>query len=114
MKPLHPELATGRWRTLTLVEQMANVGSEVERALHWAAKGRPEYSLGALERGLELLELTIGDPQNRRRLKELTRAREALLDYFLGENSFGSTPASWQRYFGAFGVATALRRTHSC
>ena len=28
----HPSLATGRWQTLTLIEQLGNVGSEVERA----------------------------------------------------------------------------------
>ncbi len=37
--PHHPGLAAGRWFELTLVEQLANVGSEIERALNWAAKG---------------------------------------------------------------------------
>ncbi|MCZ7663098.1 MAG: hypothetical protein M5U22_09295 [Thermoleophilia bacterium] len=110
MSVQHPELAAGRWRDFTLLEQLANVGSEVERALNWAAKCNPDYSQKALERALELLELTIGDPRHRHRLKELTRLREVLLDYFLGENRFGSTARSWHGYFHAFGVAAALRR----
>ena len=114
MSPLHPDLAAGRWQTLHLVEQLANVGSEVERALNWAAKGNPEYSLSALERGLELLDLTIGDPRHRKRLKELTRLREVLLDYFLGENRFGSTAASWRSYFHAYGLAVAIKRQRTC
>ena len=44
MSPQHPDLATGRWQTFPLVEQLANVGSEVERAMNRAAKGNPDYS----------------------------------------------------------------------
>jgi len=108
--PQHRELADGRWQTFSLVEQLANVGSEVERALSWAAKGNADYSERALGRALELLSLTIDDPRHRQRLKELTRLREALHDYFHGENEFGSTPSRWHRYFHAFGMAAALRR----
>jgi hypothetical protein len=108
--PIHRELAAGRWHSLSLLEQLANTGSEVERALSWAAKGNAEYSSLALDRALELLDLTIGDPKNRRRLKEITRLREALLDYFLGSNEFGSSPASWHAYFHSYGMGVALRR----
>ena len=108
--PQHAELAAGRWQTFPLVEQLANVGSEVERALSWADKGNPSLSEKALGRALELLGLTIEDPRHLHRLKELTRLREALLDFFLGDNEFGSTPASWHGYFHAFGMAAALRR----
>ena len=109
MSSQHPELAAGRWRSFSLVEQLANVGSEVERALAWAAKGNADYSRLALERGLELLDLTIADPRHRRRLKELTRLREVLLDYFVGENQLGSTDSSWRSYFQAYGLAAALK-----
>jgi hypothetical protein len=110
MSPQHRELAAGRWQSFSLVEQLANVGSEIERALTWAAKNNPEYSRMALERGLELLDLTIADPRHRHRLKELTRLREVLLDYFGGENQFGSTESSWRSYFHAYGLAVALRK----
>jgi hypothetical protein len=110
VSPLHPELARGRWQAFPLVEQLANVGSEVERALDWAARGNPEYSNRALERGLELLELTIADPRHRHRLKELTRLREVLLDYFAGENEFGSSQRSWRRYFQPYSMAVAIER----
>ena len=113
MSTSHPDLAEGRWQTLSLVEQLANVGSEIERALNWSRKGRSDYSDKAFARGLELLGLTIVDPGNLGRpghLRELTRLREVLLDYFLGSNEFGSTEASWRSYFGAFGMAAALQR----
>lgn len=108
--PHHPGLAGGRWFELTLVEQLANVGSEIERALNWANKGNRALSLRAFERGLELLELTMADPRHRQRLKEPARVREALLDYFLGENQYGSTEESWRRYFYQFALAAAIRK----
>jgi hypothetical protein len=106
----HPTLAAGRWSQLSLVEQLANVGSEVERALTWLGKKSPEYSRLALLRALELLGLTIADPRHRHRLKELTRLREALLDHFLGVNAYGSTEKAWRAYFYAFGHAASLKR----
>ncbi len=105
MSAQHPSLAAGRWYGFALVEQLAHVGSEVERALRWRSKGNEELSRRALERGLELLALTIADPKHRGRLRELTRLREVLLDYFLDENRYGSTEASWHRYFHSFALA---------
>lgn len=110
MSPQHRELAAGRWQSSSLLEQLANVGSEVERALTWAAKNNPEYSRMALERGLELLDLTIADPRHRHRLRELTRLRGVLLDYFLGENQYGSAESSCRSYFCSYGLAVALKK----
>ncbi len=106
----HQELAAGRWFELSLVTQLANIGSEVERALKWAERGNEQLSRGALERGLELIDLTLSDPRHRHRLKEIARAREALLDHFWGENVYGSTAEDWRRYYYQFGVAAALER----
>lgn len=109
MTAVHRELAAGRWFELSLVEQMANVGSEIERTISW--RGRNERnSTTAFDRGLELLDLTLADPRHRRRLRELARLREALADYFVFENRYGSTDESWRRYFHAFTYAAALRR----
>jgi hypothetical protein len=110
MTALHTGLTDAKWQTFSLVEQLANIGSEVERAITWSSKGQDEHCSKAIDRGLELLSLTIADPRHRGRLKELTRLREALLDYFLGPNEFGSSDALWRRYFHAFGMAAALER----
>ena len=106
----HKELAGGRWFELCLVEQMAHVGSEVERALNWKAWGSADHSARAFERALELLDLTIADPKHRRRLRELTRAREALADYFCADNCYGSSDALWRGYFRPFAVAARAGR----
>ncbi len=110
MTARHAELAAGRWFRLSLVEQLANVGSEIERAIRWRGKGNAEYAGRALERALELLDLTIADEKNRSRLRELTRLREVLADYFWFDNQYGSSDELWQNYFHAFTYAAALAR----
>jgi hypothetical protein len=107
----HSSLAAGRWQTFSLLEQLANLGSEVERALNWIDKGNREYGRLAFGRALELLNLTIADPRHRHRLKEITRLREALLDYFLGDNEFHSTEKHWRSYFYSFAYAAALKKS---
>ncbi|MEO0080965.1 MAG: hypothetical protein ABIL25_01575 [candidate division WOR-3 bacterium] len=101
----HKELAAGRWQELDLVEQLANIGSEVERAILWKEKKNPEYATKAIERVLELMYLTIADPKNKSRLRELARLKEALTDYFYSDNRFGSSDQLWRNYFLAFAFA---------
>ncbi len=100
----HKQLASGRWFELTFLEQMANIGSEVERTILWRSKNS-EYSVKAIERALELIELTIADAKNMARLKELSRLREVLIDYFYSDNNFSSSDSLWRNYFNAFGYA---------
>ncbi len=108
----HKQLAGGRWFELTFIEQLANVGSEVERTISWRNKGNKDYSNLAFERALELIDLTLQDPRNRMypRLKEVARVREALADYFMGENQYCSTDELWQKYFYAFSFAAQMGR----
>lgn len=101
----HGDLAAGRWRELPFLERMANIGSEVERALGWRAKNNVEYSRKAFERALELIDLTLADSEKRSHLKEIARMREALVDYFCGTNEFKSTEVSWRKYFSHFTYA---------
>lgn len=98
----HPQLAAGGWTKQSLPVQMANVGSEVIRAMNWQKKKNQDYSRQAFERALELLDLTLADSKNRYRLKEIARTRELLADYFTGKNEFKSTSQLWQNYFLAF------------
>ena len=105
MNPQHKDLAAGRWSQLKFIEQMANIGSEVERALNWQAKHNADYSQKAYERALELLDLTLDCSMNFARLKEVARVREAVVDYFSGTNQFTSTETSWRRYFSRFAYA---------
>ena len=113
--PLHKDLAAGRWWELSLYEQLGNVGSEVSRALRWKIRN-PEIAKSAIERVLELLDLTLADPRHKRSvacLREIARTREILVDFLVGSNEYQSTGDSLQRYFDAFAFAAARAREGS-
>jgi hypothetical protein len=110
MNITHKHLAAGRWGELTFVEQMANIGSEIERTISWKKKGNDRYGRMAFERALELIDLTLGDMKNRSKLKEIARVRETLADHFAFDNIYDSTDKSWQNYFYFFTYAARLGR----
>ena len=106
----HSPALKERWRLLSLAEQMANIGSEVERALRWRERGNKESQWLALERALELIDFSLEDPKNRGRLKEIARVREFAVDDFAGENEYGSTASGWRTYFDAFAILARRQR----
>jgi len=85
---------------------MANVGSEVFRMLKWKGRDNNNYQL-AFERALELLDITMADPKNRIRLKEIARVREVLVDNYF-DNQYHSTDKLWNDYFYSFNYAARL------
>jgi len=110
MSVQHKDLAAGRWAELSFVEQMANVGSEVERTISWKKRKNDEYSALAFERAIELLDLTIWTRRESAKLRELLRVRELLADHFAFENQYCSKDEDWQKYFYAFTYAARLNR----
>ncbi|PIR61410.1 MAG: hypothetical protein COY81_00970 [Candidatus Pacebacteria bacterium CG_4_10_14_0_8_um_filter_43_12] len=108
--PVHEQLAQGRWQELTFLEQMANVGSEVERAISWRNKNQKKLMLGSITRAFELLSLTIdAQRESESRLKELCRVKECLADSFLDKNSFLSSDGDWKSYFRSFTYAANVK-----
>jgi len=102
-----------RWHTLSLAEQLGNVGSEVSRALKWRSRN-PEISRRALERALELIDLTREGPALRSsvaRLREIGRIRETSLEFFLGDNRHGWTEVALMKYFDGFARAAARAKS---
>ncbi|HIB57805.1 MAG TPA: hypothetical protein EYO41_01085 [Candidatus Marinimicrobia bacterium] len=100
-----------RWAKMPLVEQMANIGSEISRASHWRIKNNVEYSNNVVNRALELITFTIDSISVKLHLKKLTRVREAINDYFYGSNKFSSSDVLWQKYFDHFNYAARLMQT---
>ncbi|MEO7085326.1 MAG: hypothetical protein ABI085_13545 [Gemmatimonadaceae bacterium] len=108
--PAHASLAAGRWQTLTLSEQLGNVGSEVDRALRAREQGRPDRLEHALDRALELFDLTATDPRwNLARRREILRAREQFCRVFFDADAELDLPDYLRKYFLQFAVAA--RRT---
>ncbi len=92
-----------RWFTLSLADQLGNIGSEVGRAAKWQHKDETSF-WGAVTRGLELLDLTREDPRWRKRRPELNRARETFADAVLGGAEYNSTLPDLERYFMQFAL----------
>lgn len=108
---LHPTLAAGRWYEFSLAQQMANIGSEVGRAARAQAREDQILFDGAVMRALELFELTIDDLRWRKRLKEITRARELFCAAVLGSNEYSTSLEDLDRYFNYFAYAASLERS---
>ena len=101
-----------RWKSISFIEQMANIGSEVGRTAKWVQKAKPTLAESAFERALELIDLTIrygrlDSPYRGTMLKELCRIRE----YFCGayEMSDIATLTWLDKYFGDFALAQRKR-----
>lgn len=104
-KNLHNE-----WHFLSIAEQMANIGAEVGRSIKWKKKGNAETSTNAFYRALELIDFTIADPHNAKRLSELLRVREFYSDFLIGDNQYEFTDESWEKYFLYFNLCVASRK----
>jgi hypothetical protein len=103
MKSYHPELRAGRWFTLSLAEQLGNVGSEFERALRWKRQRDVERFDHAFARMLELLDLTIADSRWRENhLSELKAVRERACQELCGDEYLDSD--NLREYFYAFAL----------
>ena len=97
-----------RWKSLSLMEQMANIGSEVGRTAKWKRKANSDLAESAFRRALDLFDLTLeygrlGLPLRDPMLRELCRARE----YFCGAYEESDLEAlTWlEKYFGYFAMA---------
>ncbi len=103
MSPQHDTLAAGRWQTMSLAEQLGNIGSEVHRA-RMAQLSHESRFLNACDRALELFDLTLTDRRWRGRLREIARSREVFCDAILGGKEYGSTLEQLEKYFDQFAL----------
>lgn len=99
----HKNLAAGRWFKLSLAEQLGNIGGEVSRAARWQNKDNKLF-WGAVERALELFDLTLADPRWRGRRREIARAREVFCDAVYGGKLYKSSLTDLMRYFDQFAL----------
>ncbi len=106
-KVIHKNLASGRWYNFSLSEQLANIGSEFNRTLHWQEKGDKLNKEKSFERLLELIDLTISDKRWLSRSQEILRLREVICDFFLGDNVYSISPEILKNYFLYFALRSA-------
>lgn len=101
-----PQHVNLNWQRFSLVEQLANVGSEVDRAIRAHESGATARFDNALSRALDLFDQTASDarwsgPQRR----EVLRAREEFCRLFFDPTVSPDSSAGLRRYFLAFAVA---------
>jgi hypothetical protein len=98
------------WERFSIVEQLANVGSEVERAIRAHERGNVERFNLSLDRALTLFDLTASDARwFGPRCREVLRAREEFCRLFFHPTVPAESTEGLRRYFLAFGVAARNR-----
>ena len=106
---IHSETLRQNWGNYSITYQMGNIGSEVSRSLKWEKANNPARAAKAIDRALELFDLTIAaNLHNHARLTEILKAREEFCDYFFGGNSFHTDPAKMQKYYDGFVIIDRL------
>ncbi|MGH6691624.1 MAG: hypothetical protein ACREF4_13210 [Gammaproteobacteria bacterium] len=106
----HAGLAAGRWAALSLAEQLAHVGSEVDRAITaWAAQRSDRFDR-ALARALELFDLTVRDDRwHGHRRREILRAREEFCRLFFDDDAPSGAGRMLSKYFLQFALLARRR-----
>ncbi|MDE2874812.1 MAG: hypothetical protein OXU69_07505 [Gemmatimonadota bacterium] len=108
-RTLHKRAAAGAWARLELVEQLGNVGTEVDRTIRAHEAGRTSRFESALERALELFDLTASDPRwHGHRCQEILRAREEFCRLFFDPDVPSGSAEGLRRYFFGFGHAARM------
>ena len=91
-----------KWFTFPVKTQMANVGSEVLRAIKWKNKGDKQKEYSFYEKAQDFLMLTIRDPKNFACLNELKLCSAELNDFFIGNNIYGTSETVLKKYYDSF------------
>jgi hypothetical protein len=109
---IHKNLAEGRWFEFTILEQMGNIGSEVNRAIKWYKLNDNRFQ-NAFERALELIDLTLSDNRWKARRKEIARSREVFCSLMIKPGKFNELEIKLNainNYFLHFAMASRLQR----
>ena len=91
-----------RWNSMSFQDQISNIGSEVLRADRWKQKGNIKRMRAYYDVAISFLSLSIIDPKNAAKRSELNRCIDELEDYFVGENSRGTTSEKLREYYDTF------------
>jgi hypothetical protein len=89
---------------------MANIGSEVYRVKMWQGKDEKLFE-NSIIRVLDLFHLTLSDPKNKGRLKEVARAKELFLDaVYNGAKEYKTTLDDLDKYFYQFALLVRMKK----
>ena len=95
-----------KWVQLSLAQQLGNLASEMTRARHWEMKNDVVNCNRALERALDLLDLTLTDNRWRFRRRELTLLREIICDCFSPKKEYEVSLSDLEKYCTDFALSS--------
>ena len=91
-----------KWFSLSIGEQISNIGSEVLRADKWKQRGDIIKMRGFYNAATSFLRLSIMDPRNKSITGELNLCIDELADYFIGDNKWQTSSETLKRYYNSF------------
>ena len=94
---------------MSLLDQLGNIGSEVGRAAKWQGKDKNRFYI-AVEKALELFDLTLRDKRRFGKLHEIIIAKEVFADAVLGGHEYKSFLPDLERYFMPFAMLANSRK----
>lgn len=95
-----------KWASLSVFEQMGNIGSEVGRSMNALQRGDQESLSGSYRRGLDLIDATVSVWGSEARKRELLRARELFTEAIESQKIDRKLDA----YFMQYAIAARLAR----
>lgn len=107
---MHEDFAHEIWFKLSLLEQLENIGTEIERIISKKKKDC-QGSKNDFFRVLELIDLTRADLKNKKNIKELCYVRYFMVDHFMYDNEYETTDEYWIELFRNRCIADFARRS---
>lgn len=77
-------MESNRWKNFTKRQQLLTIGAEFMRAKTWQEKDQEKFLL-ALERALELIDLTLSDEKWKNNLQMILVLREEVAKFFIAQ-----------------------------
>lgn len=79
----HRNLTPEKWKSFPFYKQILMIGTEIARAGKWIEKEDFEEAKYCYERAIELIYLTVQTIEEKRRLREILRLKEAILSFYI-------------------------------
>jgi len=99
-----------RWFKFSLCEQMGHIGSEITRARIWEDKKDLVSRNNALERALELIDVTKDDSRLYKRRRELCYLHEIVADKYINTEVYDTSLKDLEKYCLDFALVANKNR----
>lgn len=110
MSMIHQQLASGRWHTLDLVEQLANIASEFHRVVVFQNRNKTAQAAASIKRLNELVILTLDDRRlSPERKREIQLLQNVLTTVIEKQGTLKVSTADVENYLSPFTLVFARK-----